>query len=140
MTNEPQHNIISPNGKYTLLFGRVDEYSMGGANACPIYLHEQNEDIITLHIMCADKPLRNEDSTTVYFPVWFTNEIVRLKQCVAKYDTVTKKVSLYKKLFTTIEISKLENELLTILDYRGNASTFNVLEEAILTDDYKIEK
>jgi hypothetical protein len=34
----------------------------------------------------------------------------------------------------------MENELLTILDYRGNASTFNLLEEAILIDDYKIEK
>ncbi len=87
--------------------------------------------------MCADKPLWNEDSTTVYFPVWFTNEIVRLKQCVAKYDTVTKKVSLYKKLFTTIEISKLENESLTILDNLGDAIIFNVHTEIILIGDNK---
>jgi hypothetical protein len=57
MKNEPQHNIVSPNRKCTLLFGRVEEYSMGGAYASPIYLHELDEDIIMLHRMCVNKPI-----------------------------------------------------------------------------------
>jgi hypothetical protein len=132
MKNEAQHNIQSPNRKYTLLFGRVEEYSMGGAYACPIYLHELNENMKTLHAMCANKPIWNVESTIVYFPVWFSNDKV------AKHDVIQNKTSLYEKLFSNIDLIKLIENKMTIDDYDENMEAFDIRTETILIEDYKL--
>jgi hypothetical protein len=139
MKNEVQQNSISPDGKYTLLFGEVLEYSMGGAYACTVYLHQLGENVRTLHTMCANRPMWNDDSTAVYFSVWYSNEVVRLRQRIAKYDLLTKKVSIYGKDFAVAEIRKLENDILTVVDYLQSPAPFNVNTEKIIIDEYAKE-
>jgi hypothetical protein len=67
MKNEPQQDIISPSGKYTIQFGEVQEYSMGGAYACPIYLVEDNKPpFLICSTYCGDVRF-TEDEHSFYF-------------------------------------------------------------------------
>jgi hypothetical protein len=137
-TNKPQQPIIFRDEKFSIHFGRIEEFSMGGAYACAIYFVELDEDILMLHNMCADRPLFSYDYKKMYFTVWYSNEHVRLQHKIARFDMTTKKVSLYEKTFRIANIKELHNGVICFEDEQGKEVMFDPETESIFNENFKV--
>jgi hypothetical protein len=60
-------NLSSPNGKFKILLGEMEEYSMAGCYACPISIQKLNEKPVLLPAKCSGEVIWQTDNETVFF-------------------------------------------------------------------------
>jgi hypothetical protein len=103
MKNEVQKDIISPSGKYILKFGEVQEFSMGGAYACPIYICEDGKPPFLINSSFCGDVRFTEDEHSFYF---LHQNIDRNIQ-VMQYILNTRILKMFKDVYQTAEFEKV---------------------------------
>jgi hypothetical protein len=134
LSNQQYSPIFSPDGERQFIFGEVQEYSMGGAYACPCYVSIADSHPRLLHNMCAGFPLWTSDNAKIYFPVWtLSKENYRLQR-LACYEISSNKLSVFEQMFSTISLQTLSENKLEFIEselFNPKKITFDLSSEKI---------
>ena len=124
-------NLLSPNGKYKIEFGELDEIAMGAPIGGECYLLFENKKI-KLNGWCGGPIIWNETNEKIALPIWTKNR----NQKIAIVDVFNFTITTFKKEFRVLHFSKfIDNNLLGIDSpiYMTTKLNFDVLNEEIET-------
>jgi hypothetical protein len=102
MINQPQTNIESPTGKYTIMFGEVEENSMGGAYAADIYLKENYKPPFLISIRCYGDVRWTADDSSFFFLYLNGDRKIQVMQYIIESRTL-------KLFYDIFEMAEFEN-------------------------------
>ncbi len=134
LSNQQFSPITSPNGTHQFVFGEVQEYSMGGAYACPCYVSIADSHPRLLHNMCAGFPLWSLENAKIYFPIWSYSKENYRRQQIACYDISSNKLSIFEQMFSTISLKSLTENKLEFIEselFNPKKITFDLSSEKI---------
>jgi hypothetical protein len=126
---------LSPNGKYSIVYGEESEQAMGGAYRASCFLWQKGHPVFEIHERAAGLGIWTEDSQMMYFPIWFNDTLGYLKQRLAGYDLKQEKLIVFKEEYGVLSLQKIENKTI----FATLSPLFQPKEIELNLDSLKIE-
>jgi hypothetical protein len=105
-------NLSSPDEKYQIILGEMEEFSMGGCYACPISIQKKTEKPILLPTWCSGEVIWQVDSETVFF----VRMNVERQHQWAIYNVNSQELRFSKTSFSTISLIGLTKNKFSFWD------------------------
>jgi hypothetical protein len=135
MHGTTKQSIVSPSGKYKIIYGETHEYGMGGPYAQDIYLKPKGKDMVFISEKCYGDALFSDDESCIYFLYLNIDRKIQVMQ----FDFESSTLKLFADTFTMATFETTKTKYAYSINGKNWIEEENRYNEGLILCDTNVE-